>query len=73
VINVSAAQTIAIGTMGAEEEARSVIGTIIAQILTIARTILTYVLEYIRRFYEWAGEHPLAALLFIVDVAIWIS
>ena len=61
------------GTMGAEEEARSTLGTIFAQILTIVRTILAYAVEVMRRFAAWAGEHPLAAILFTTNVIIWVS
>lgn len=62
-----------IGTMGAEEEATSALGTTIAQILTILRTIITYALEVSRRLVAWMGEHPLAALLAIANLAILIS
>jgi len=61
------------GTMGAEEEARSAIGTVLAQIITLIRGIVNYVMEYMRRFLQWAGEHPLGAILFITNMAIWIS
>jgi len=61
------------GTMGAEEEARSTIGTVIAQIITLVRNIIAYVMEYLRRFMAWTGEHPLATILFISNVAIWVS
>ena len=61
------------GMMGAEEEARSVLGTIFAQVLTIVRTVLAYAAEVIRRFMAWAGEHPLAAILLTTNVIIWVS
>jgi hypothetical protein len=71
---MSAAMPILVtGTMGAEEEARSAIGTLLAQILTIVRTIVAYAMEIMRRFVSWAGEHPLAATLAVVNFAIWIS
>jgi len=62
-----------IGTMGAEEEARSVLGSVLAQLLTMLRSILVYAMEYMRRFMQWAGEHPEATMLFIVNTIIWIS
>ena len=68
-----AAPILVTGTMGAEEEARSIMGTVLAQAITLVRNIVSYVMEYIRRFYEWAGEHPLAATLLIVNMAIWMS
>jgi len=64
---------LATGVSGAEEEARSVAGTLVAQIITLVRNIINYVLEYIRKFYEWAGQHPLGAILFITNMAIWVS
>ncbi len=61
------------GMMGAEEEARSALGTIFAQILTIVRTVIAYAVEVMRRFAAWAGEHPLAAILFTTNIIIWVS
>jgi len=61
------------GVMGAEEEARSVIGTVLAQAITLVRNVVSYVLEYVRKFLAWVGEHPLAATLLIANMAIWIS
>ena len=61
------------GAMGAEEEASSAIGTFIAQIITLIRNIINYVLEYVRKFITWAGEHPLATTLFTVNFIIWVS
>ena len=61
------------GTMGAEEEARSIIGTVLAQAITLIRNIVSYVMEYVRRFLAWVGEHPLASTLMVVNMAIWIS
>jgi len=62
-----------IGAMGAEEEARSAIATFIAQMITLVRTIITYLMEYVRRIIEWAGEHPLATVLLTTNFIIWIS
>jgi len=64
---------LATGTMGAEEEARSIIGTVLAQALTLIRNIVSYVMEYMRKFLAWVGEHPLGATLLIANMAIWIS
>jgi len=61
------------GTTGAEEEARSAIGTVLAQLFTIIRNILNYVLEYARKFFQWAGENPLYATLFVSNLIIWLS
>jgi len=61
------------GTMGAEEEARSLLGTIVAQIITLVRNIVSYVMEMVRRFIQWSGEHPLATILTIANISIWVS
>ena len=66
-------EEVGIGTMGAEEEATSAVGTTIAQILTILRTFITYALEYAKKIITWMGEHPLASLLLITDFNILIS
>jgi len=65
--------TLATTAGGAEEEAVSVAGTYIAQIITLIRNIVNYVLEYVRKFISWSGEHPLATILFVTNFAIWVS
>ena len=55
------------------EEARSVLASLITQIINFVRTLIAYVMEIIRRFTQWAGEHPLATLLFITNFAILIA
>jgi len=61
------------GVSGAEEEARSTIATVIAQVITIVRQIIAYVMEYMRKFLEWSGEHPLASTLLLANMVIWMS
>lgn len=61
------------GVSGAEEESRAFFATLVAQFIQILRAVLTYVMEYMKRFWEWAGQHPLAATLFIANMAIWIA
>ena len=61
------------GVSGAEEEARSTIATVLAQIITIVRQIIAYVMEYMRKFLEWSGEHPLASTLLLANMVIWMS
>lgn len=56
-----------------EEEARSVIGTLIAQIIGVVRAIVNFALGMSRRFIEWAGEHPLALILTVANVMVWVS
>lgn len=59
-------------TTGAEREAESLAGTTIAQLLTILRNILNWVMAYASKIITWAGEHPLASILLIGNMAIWI-
>ena len=61
------------GAQGAEEEARSFMGTLVAQILTIVRTIIAYLMDAMNRVIRWTGEHPLATLLTITNICIWVS
>jgi len=55
------------------EEARSTVASLITQIINTVRTIVAYALEVMRRFMQWIGEHPLAMVLTIADICIWIS
>ena len=61
------------GVSGAEEEARSAIATVLAQVITFVRQIFAYIMEYMKRFLEWSGEHPLASTLLLANIMIWIS
>ncbi len=55
------------------EESRSVLASIIVQLTTIVRTAIDYALSIVKKFVEWSGEHPLAMLLLMANVIIWIS
>jgi len=55
------------------EEARSVLGSLITQIVAIVRTLIDYALRFFRRFLAWSGEHPLACVLTIANICIWVS
>ena len=57
----------------ASEEARSLMATVVGQIIAIVRTIVTYVMEAVDRITSWIGEHPLATLLMIANICIWVS
>ena len=66
----------AVGTMLTDtvaEEAKTALGSLITQLINFLRTIMAYVMEIVRRFIAWSGEHPLAAVLASVNVAIWVS
>lgn len=55
------------------EEARSVLATIIANVVSLIRTLAIYVMEIARMLVKWIGEHPLATILAIVNVSILVS
>ncbi len=55
------------------EEARSTVASLITQIINTVRTILAYAMEVMRRFMQWAGEHPLATVLTVANICIWVS
>jgi len=57
----------------AAEEARSLLASIVTQLLNIIRTAMAYAYEMIRNFIQWSGEHPLAAILLVTNLAIWVS
>jgi len=62
-----------LGDAGMGREAESALATTIGQFFAQIRTILAYILEYLRRFLSWAGEHPLATTLFVSNLIIWMA
>jgi hypothetical protein len=54
------------------EEARSVIGSLLTQLIGIARTILTYAIRIARQVITYASEHPLAMIMLVSNIMIWI-
>lgn len=55
------------------EEARSFLGSLISNLIAIARQIIQIVLNIAQRVIIYASEHPLALALLTVNVAIWVS
>jgi hypothetical protein len=55
------------------QEGRSLLASIVTQLVSIVRQILTFLMNLSVRFVEWAGEHPLAAITSVINMAIWIS
>lgn len=55
------------------EEARSVLGSMVTQMIAIVRQMLTYVYILTRQVMTYAGEHPLALTLLVCNVMIWVS
>jgi len=56
-----------------EEEARSVLGTLIAQIIGVVRAIINLALGVVRQLVTWAGEHPQALVLSVANLCIWMA
>jgi hypothetical protein len=63
----------ATGAMGAEEEAKSIFATVLAQIVTLFRNIVNYMLEYSRRIIVWMAKNPFDAIRLGLTVAILAS
>ncbi len=57
----------------AYEEGRSVLASVFTQMVSIVRTIVNYVLRISSQIIAWAGEHPLASLLLVANIMIWVS
>jgi len=55
------------------EEGRSVLGSLITQLISIVRTIINHVIKVTRQVITYAGEHPLAMTLLVCNVMIWVS
>lgn len=56
-----------------EEEARSVLGTLIAQIIGAVRAVINLALGVVRQLVQWAGENPMALTMGVANLIIWIS
>ena len=56
-----------------EEEARSVLGTLIAQIIGIVRAIINLALSVVNKLITWAGDNPQALTLGVANLIIWVS
>jgi len=57
----------------AYEEGRSVLGSLVTQLIAIVRQIINHVVRIARQVIAYAGEHPLALSLLVCNVMIWIS
>jgi hypothetical protein len=57
----------------AYEEARSVLGSTITQLIAVVRQLIRWITTTVSQIVKWAGEHPLAMVLLIANVCIWVS
>jgi hypothetical protein len=55
------------------EEARSVLGTLINNIMAIVRTIINWAIAFFDKIVTFAGQHPEAFLLTVGNLIIWVS
>jgi hypothetical protein len=55
------------------EEARSVLGSLVTQMISIARDIIRWLMNIAGTIMSWSGEHPLATIMLVCNVAIWLS
>jgi hypothetical protein len=55
------------------EEARSVLGSFITQLIAIVRQLIKWVTDVAKRIIEWTAEHPLAMTLLVANICIWVS
>jgi predicted nuclease with RNAse H fold len=56
-----------------EAEAMSLGGSIVSQIFGFVRMIAERVIAIVRQIMTWIGEHPMASIMFFVNVLIWFS
>jgi len=54
-------------------ELRSVLGSVVGNIIAVIRTIVTYMLRLAERVVHWAGEHPMAFTMVAVNLIILFS
>lgn len=54
-------------------ELPSILGSLISNAVAIARQVLEYLVAFARRLIEYMGENPLAALLILANLIIWMS
>ena len=59
--------------VGEVGEASSMAGSVLAQLINVVRTVIAHVMEWIRKVIGWAGEHPLAFTVMVVNFAILVS
>lgn len=59
--------------VGEVGEATSLAGSAIAQVINIVRTVISYVLELVKKLWTWAGEHPLSFAMGVINILILLS
>ena len=57
----------------AYEEGRSVLASFLTQLIAIVRQLIKWVTDVAKRIIEWTAEHPLAMILLVTNICIWVS
>jgi len=57
----------------AVNEVRSVLGSVIGNLIAILRTIINHIASIIQRVISWAGEHPEAFSMMMINLIILFS
>jgi len=55
------------------EEARSAIGSLIANILAIVRQIIDFAVKMFRQLVDYTAQHPEAMVLTVGNFCIWMA
>jgi len=55
------------------EEGRSMLGSLVTQLIGIMRQVMAFTLRISGQIIAWAGENPLAMTLAISNIIIWMS
>ena len=57
----------------AVNEVRSVLGSVIGNLIAILRTIIKHIISIVQRVVSWAGEHPEAFAMMMINLIILFS
>jgi hypothetical protein len=60
-------------SMEVYEEGRSVLGSLVTQLIAVVRQIMNYVMSVSREVFRLACEHPLGLTLGVCNMMIWVS
>jgi hypothetical protein len=60
-------------TLEVYDEGRSVLGSLVTRLIAIVHRVIDEVLKLARQLLRYAGEHPLALVLTVANLCIWMS
>ena len=55
------------------DEARSVLASLVTQLLALVREIVDHAIKMAKQIIKYLSEHPLAMTLLVCNIMIWIS